>query len=74
MTHPLISANICIFLRKSATFVLSKIRIQIAFEYIISEVFKGCVNKHGSHFDHMCKISYSRILKSRYFEIKFMTS
>ena len=66
VTHPLNSADISIFYRKSSNFAILENTILIAFWYIISNyfdffwVFKDLFDKHGYNFVDVSKIGYSR--------------
>ena len=66
LIHRLISANISIFHRESATFVISRNTELDWIYYIVynsfnfGEVLKDCFNKYGCNFDNISKIGYSR--------------
>ena len=55
------SADISIFYRKLATFVISRNTdigciVSNSFKFESFSVFKGCFNKHGCNFDDVRKI------------------
>ena len=58
MAHPLSSADISIFHRKSAIFIISRnTNVDCILMY---NFFKGCFDKHGCNFHDISKIGYSR--------------